>query len=654
MTKVYIYVKIYVTIYKFNYLWEVACLKNNEMAGYFFHEGTNYYAYRYLGCMSEFDKDRYVYTFRTWAPNAISVGLVSDFTGWDNPLPLKKITDSGVWEITYISSISLEKEPYKYRITSHNGTHDKGDPYATFSRGKNDGASLIFSRSKYIWGDKRWLDRRKKAFIAKDGSYIPAPVNIYEMHFASFMRHDDNTVISYREMADILPAYLKKMGYTHVEFLPLQEYPYDRSWGYQVCGFYAPTSRFGDPDDYRYLIDTLHKHGIGVIMDWVPAHFPKDEWGLYEYDGTQLYEYQSYDRRESRSWGTCFFDLGRREVRSFLISNALYYLREFHIDGLRVDAVASMIYLDFDKQPGEWIPNSDGGNENYEAAAFLKELNRAISDEFPDVLMIAEESTAFAGITKPISDGGLGFNLKWNMGWANDFYNYVAIEPADRRFHHSALNFPIMYAFSENYCMPISHDEVVHGKKSFIDKMHGAYDDKFAQARVALMLQMTYPGKKLLFMGTEYGQFREWDFDNSLEWFMLDYPKHRELRDYTAALNEFYLAHSELWECDFISKGFEWLLADENKKNLVAFKRYNLSGESLIVILSFSDSEQEVRIKTADALYLEAIFDTGNLNLSTNIFSINHTANEHSADIKIPAFSGVILTEQSRTRKIKL
>ncbi len=627
---------------------------NNEMAGYLFHQGTNYHAYRYLGCTSHRDGDRYVYTFRTWAPNAFSVGLVSDFTGWDNPLPFTRITDNGIWELVYVSSVSLEKEPYKFRITSNAGTHDKGDPYAAFSRGSDDGASLIFSESKYKWGDKRWLERRKRIVSDKEGSYITAPINIYEMHFGSFMRHEDNSFMSYREMADILPAYLKRMGYTHVEFLPLQEYPYDGSWGYQVCAFYAPTSRFGDPDDYRYLIDTLHRNGIGVIMDWVPAHFPKDEWGLYEFDGAPLYEYQGLDRRESRSWGTRFFDLGREEIQSFLISNALYFLREFHIDGLRVDAVASMIYLDFDRMPGEWIPNSSGGNENYEATAFLKKLNSAIFKEFPDALMIAEESTAFGGITKPVSDGGLGFNLKWNMGWANDFYDYVSMDPVYRSHHHSALNFPLMYAFSENYCMPISHDEVVHGKKSFINKMHGEYEDKFKQARVSLMLQMTYPGKKLLFMGTEYGQFREWDFENSLEWFMLDYPIHRAFRDYTIALNTFYLRHSELWERDFVPEGFEWILADDSADNLVAFRRYNLKGDSLIVIMSFSGADHTVRIHTRDALRLKKLFDTGNFNQSENTFIIHHTANEHYVDIDIPAFSGIILTEQSRTRKIKL
>ena len=629
------------------------CMKKSDLAGYLFHQGTNFYAYQYLGCSLKIIDGKYEYTFRTWAPNASGVALVSDFCGWDTGIEMSRITDNGIWQLVYTSDRSLFKMPYKYRIRTASGVHDKGDPYAAFSRGSSDGASLIF-HSDYAWSDKRWLEHRKKTVTDRGGAYIPSPVNIYEMHFGSFMRHEDNSYLTYREMADVLPSYLKKMGYTHVEFLPLQEYPYDGSWGYQVCAFYAPTSRFGDPDDYRYLIDTLHKNGIGVIMDWVPAHFPKDEWGLYEYDGTPLYEYQGLDRRESRSWGTRFFDLGREEIQSFLISNALYFLREFHIDGLRVDAVASMLYLDFDRMPGEWIPNEHGGNENKEAIAFIRKLNSAIFAEFPDVMMIAEESSAFGGVTAPTFTGGMGFNLKWNMGWANDLYDYVATDPIYRKHHHTALNFPLMYAFKENYCLPISHDEVVHGKKSFVDKMHGSIEDKFKQARVALMLQMTYPGKKLLFMGTEYAQFREWDFDNSLEWFMLDYPNHDNFRKFVAALNAFYLSNNALWELDFDERGFEWILPDAADDNLVAFKRKSISGSELIIILSFSGTEKNVKIPIKKGTVLTSLFDTGNIDQSTNIINIHHTQTEHYAMIKVPAFSGIILAQQSRTKKIKL
>ena len=629
-------------------------MSTNDLGSYFFHQGTNFHAYEYLGCSCEINDGKYEYTFRTWAPNAISVGLVSDFSGWEYPVPFSKVTDKGIWELKYLSEHSLELQPYKFRIHSSAGYHDKGDPYARFSRGGADGASLIFT-SKFKWGDKRWLDHRKKS-ISFDGEYyMSVPINIYEMHMGSFMRHpEDNRYYSYCELADILPSYLKKMGYTHVEFLPLQEHPFDGSWGYQVCSFYAPTSRFGTPSDLKHLINKLHQAGIGVIMDWVPAHFPKDEWGLYEFDGTPLYEYQGIDRMESRSWGTRFFDLGREEIQSFLISNAIYFLKEFHIDGLRVDAVASMLYLDYDRMPGEWHPNHLGTNINLEATAFFRKLNSAIYGEFPDVLMIAEESTSFQGVTHPVSHGGLGFNMKWNMGWANDFYAYVQTDPIYRKYHHKALNFPIMYAFNEKYCMPISHDEVVHGKKSFVDKMFGSNEDKFKQARTSLMLMMTYPGKKMLFMGTEYAQFREWDYDNSLEWFMLEYPAHKHFSEYVASLNTFYLSHNELWEIDFDEDGFKWLLADEADKNLVAYRRLNRKGKDLYIALNFSGGTQSAYVQTGRGVKLEAIFDTGDLSPEQKNIQIYKHEGGYGAELVLPPFSGAIYKIVNTNKKIKI
>ena len=630
-------------------------MSNTDLGSYLFHQGTNYRAYEFLGCSLLMKDGKYEYTFRTWAPNAKAVGLVSDFSGWRTAVPFSRVTDKGIWELKYVSDVSLELQPYKFRIKSKKGSQDKGDPYARFSRGGADGASLIFTSSDFKWEDKRWMTHRKKTITSDGKYYIPAPINIYEMHMGSFMRHEeDNRYYSYRELADILPSYLKKMGYTHVEFLPLQEHPFDGSWGYQVCAFYAPTSRFGTPDDLRHLINNLHKAGIGVIMDWVPAHFPKDAWGLYEFDGKPLYEYQGKDRMESRSWGTRFFDLGREEIQSFLVSNALYFFREFHIDGLRVDAVASMIYLDYDRMPGEWHPNHLGTNENLEATAFLRKLNTAIYSEFPDALMIAEESTSFGGITKPVSEGGLGFNMKWNMGWANDFYAYVQTDPIYRKYHHKALNFPLMYAFTEQYVMPISHDEVVHGKLSFVNKMQGSLEDKFKQARTSLMLMMTYPGKKMLFMGTEYAQFREWDFDNSLEWFMLDYPNHKYFREYVASLNAFYLAHSELWDIDFVDDGFKWILADEADKNLVAFRRINRKGRYLTVILNFSGCDQEIVIPTERGLRLESVFDTGTFSEEQRNVKIQKCDGGYNARITVPAFSGIIYKRVTANKKIKI
>lgn len=628
-------------------------MKNtNDLAIYYFHQGTNFAAYKYLGCTLERTDDSYCYVFRVWAPNALSVGLVSDFSGWDKPYPMTRISDGGIFECTYRSEHSLERSPYKFRIQAKNGrVFDKADPYAAFSRGGADGSSLIFANNAFVWSDDKWLAHRKKTMIKSGGRYMSMPVNIYEMHLGSFLRHTDGRYYSYRELCDFLPAYLKHLGYTHVEFLPIQEHPFDGSWGYQVCGFYAPTSRFGDPDEFRMLIDKLHSAGIGVILDWVPAHFPKDAWGLYEFDGMPLYEYQGKDRQESHSWGTRFFDLGREEVQSFLISNALYYLREFHVDGLRVDAVASMIYLDYDRLPGEWIPNSKGTNENIEATEFIKKLNKAVFGEFPDALMIAEESTAFAKVTAPVHEGGLGFNLKWNMGWANDFYDYLMTDPLFRKYKHTALNFPIMYAFAENYCLPISHDEVVHGKLSFVNKMYGEYEDKFKQMRTALMLQMTYPGKKLLFMGTEYAQFREWNFEDSLEWFMLDYPSHEHMRSYVASLNNFYLSSKQLWELDFSQKGFEWIYADESDRNLVAFRRFSFDNKSLIVLLNFSGEDQTVPLDYRDGHTGKIAFET-----EPGACKLERTKQNTIAQtfVTLSRFSGAILFERPTKKKIKL
>ena len=623
-------------------------MDNNNLASYYFHQGTNFKAYEYLGCNLESNDGTYIYSFRTWAPHADRVELISDIYGWTSPYPMERVTEGGVWECKISSNVSLEKKAYKYRITSGGRIFDKGDPYARFSRGLADGASLIYTQSKFLWEDREWLKFRKKCVSVKRGNYLSVPVNIYEVHLGSFMRHEeDNSYYTYREIADVLAPYLKFMGYTHVEFLPLAEFPYDGSWGYQVCGFYAPTSRFGEPDDFKYMVNAFHKAGIGVIMDWVPAHFPKDAWGLYEFDGAPLYEYQGKDRIESRSWGTRFFDLGREEVQSFLISNAMYFLREFHIDGLRVDAVASMLYLDYDREPGEWVPNAYGTNLNLEAEAFLKKLNLTVFSEIPDVLMIAEESTAYGKITHPVFEGGLGFNLKWNMGWANDFYDYVMTDPLFRKYKHTALNFPIMYAYTENYVLPISHDEVVHGKLSFINKMHGSYEDKFEQMRASLMLMMTYPGKKMLFMGTEYGQFREWDYENSLEWFMLDYEKHKQIRQYVAALNRFYIERSELWDLDFSPKGFEWILADESEKNLVAFRRKNSKGSGIIVVINFSGTEQCIEIPVKSKT-LNVLFDTGNIDRSKKYIDVKSEGKKHLATIKIPKFSGIIMNDKNK------
>ena len=624
-----------------------------EQASYFFHQGTNFHSYDYLGAHLSCSSPTFEYTFRVWAPNAESVRVVGDSCDWDRGLSMRRITASGIWELILESASSLEGNAYKYLIEARDGRRLlKGDPYAFSSRGMDDGASIVTHPSGFCFQDNAWLRHRRNTVCERNGSYLEIPMNIYEVHFASFLRKEDNSYLSYREMADLLIPYVKNMGYTHIEFLPLAEYPYDGSWGYQVCGFYALTSRFGSADDFKYLVDKAHQSGIGILLDWVPAHFPKDAWGLYEFDGQPLYEYQDPQRMESDSWGTRYFDLGRPEIQSFLISNALYLLREFHIDGLRVDAVASMLYLDYDRRPGEWHTNTMGGRESLEGIAFFKKLNAAVLSEFPDCLMIAEESTDFKGVSHPVSSDGLGFSMKWNMGFANDLYAYISHDPIYRKYHHSALNFPLMYAFRENYILPISHDEVVHGKLSYVNKMYGSYEDKFLQARAALLLTMCYPGKKMLFMGTEYAQFREWDYDNSLEWFMLDYAKHKQFRDYVASLNRFYLKTKPLWSLDFSEEGFRWIDADDSERNAVSFYRYDTSGTRVGVIITFSGAEQIFELEIPKNLELEVMFESSPYtSCNINYLFKNKTK---IARIHLGAFSGIVFRFKSTKTKIVL
>ncbi len=623
---------------------------DRSLDAFFFHQGTHSRAYDYLGCFVTEDENGYCYTFRTWAPGAEQVSVVGDFCDWQSGLPMSRVTEGGVWELVLFSGKSYIGASYKLRIASPHGIHLKGDPYARASKGADDGASIIVGDSSFVWEDARWLSERKKTICSKKGRYLPTPINIYELHLGSFARHEDGSYLSYTELAERLVPYVKSLGYTHIEILPITEFPYDGSWGYQVGAFFAPTSRFGTPDEFRAFVNAFHCAGVGVLLDWVPAHFPKDAWGLYEFDGRPLYEYQGRDRMESRSWGTRFFDVGREEVQSFLVSSAMFWLREYHIDGLRVDAVSSMLYLDYDRMPGEWIPNAYGGNLNLESIAFLQKLNQTVYSEFPDALMIAEESTAFGRLTHPVSSGGLGFGLKWNMGWANDFYAYLALDPVYRKYHHSALNFPLMYAFGENYVLPISHDEVVHGKQSLIGKISGNNEDKFKQMRTALLLQMTYPGKKLLFMGTEFAQYREWNFDDSLEWFMLEYPNHYAMREYVASLGQFYLSQPALWEQDFVEEGFSWIDPDDAGHNLVSFRRRAIGGEELIIVLSFSGAELHgYRIPVFEKGEYRIVFDSFGGGARAPLPYCAEGENG-SLSLDLPPFAGVVIKRQ---RKVK-
>ncbi|MBE6601881.1 MAG: 1,4-alpha-glucan branching protein GlgB [Ruminococcaceae bacterium] len=555
---------------------------DGEQAPYFFHQGTSSRAYEYLGVHR---KDG-AFVFRVWAPNAEYVSVCADFNGWSRDAhPMTRVTERGVWELFVPDSLARVGQRYKYCIRNRGQELLKSDPYAVSMEKPPETASVIAEIEGYPWRDASWLKYRKKRFTRE--KITEAPLNIYELHAGSWKRHDDGSVYSYRELAAELVTYVKQMGYTHIELMPLAEHPFDGSWGYQVSGYYAATARYGSPEDLMYLVDTMHEAGIGVIMDWVPAHFPKDAHGLYEFDGQPLYEYQGLDRREHATWGTRCFDVGREEVQSFLISNAVFWAEKYHVDGLRVDAVAAMLYLDFDRLPHEWIPNRYGDNKNLEAVAFFQKFNGVMAREFPDVMTIAEESTAWANLTH-FENGGLGFTLKWNMGWMNDTLSYLEEDPLFRRHHHHKLTFSITYAYGEKYVLPISHDEVVHGKKSLLDRATGDYWQKFATTRAYLAYLMTHPGKKLLFMGCEYGPFREWNFADSLEWFMLDYEMHAKMQLYTARLNHLYLEHAALWELDGSPDGFVWIDADNEEQSIYSYRRRDRKGREVIVVLNFT------------------------------------------------------------------
>lgn len=556
----------------------------NTLAPYLYHQGTNYQSYEYMGVHREEDG----YVFRTWAPHAERAYVVGEFNAWSEEHPMTRITEGGIWEATLPASRVSEGDLYKFKFLTDGREIYKSDPYAFLGSLAPETASRVYVEPHYAWKDDGWMSYRR----SKAGRYYAEPINIYEVHLGSWRRHEDGHAYTYEELGHELATYVKQMGYTHVELMPVAEYPFDGSWGYQVCSYYAPTARFGTPRDFMEFVDIMHEAGIGVILDWVPAHFPKDEHGLYEFDGYPLYEYQGADRIEHEGWGTRRFDVGRNEVESFLVSNAGFWLERYHADGLRVDAVASMIYLDYDKKPGEWIPNVYGDHRCLEAIAFFKKLNAHVKGRFPDVLMIAEESTAWANVTT-FENEGLGFDMKWNMGWMNDTLAYAERDAAVRKYEHEKMTFSMTYAFSEKYILPISHDEVVHGKKSFLDKMSGDYWQKFASARVFLGYMMTHPGKKLVFMGSEIGQFREWDYASSVEWFLLDYEAHAKMQYYTAQLNHFYLSMPALWEKDDGWEGFRWIDPNDRERSILSFRRMAADGECLTVILNFTPTVHE-------------------------------------------------------------
>ena len=585
------------------------------------------------------------WTFRVWAPRAKEVSVVGDFNGWS-------LTENAMirrgenWE-TFIPGLS-EYESYKYAVRGQNGeVHYKADPYGFHAETRPATASKLYELEGFPWSDGVFLERQQRRPV------YSSPLNIYEVHLGSWRRRENGDFIDYRNLARELSDYIKEMGYTAVELLPVTEHPLDDSWGYQCTGYFAPTSRFGTPHDFMWFVNHLHRQGIAVILDWVPAHFCKDEQGLYEFDGSCCYEYLDPNKREHAGWGTRIFDYGRPEVRSFLYSSAAFWLQEYHIDGLRVDAVASMLYLDYDRQKGAWTPNKNGGRENLEAVEFLRGLNRLAFSLKPEVLMIAEESTAWPLVTRPTDVGGLGFNLKWNMGWMNDMCHYLKLDPYFRQFNHKDITFSMMYAFSENYVLPISHDEVVHMKGSLVGKMPGDSENQLRSLRGFYAYLLAHPGKKLLFMGPELGQWHEWDANGQLDWYLLENEGNRRTQDFFRAANAFYKKEPALWEIDFSWEGFTWLVPDDNRNNVVVFLRRDGKGRELLCAVNFSPNAYgDYRVGVPPRRVYQEVFNTDDPAFGGEGFHnpeplpverIPAHGRETSVRFRIPPFGGVFL-----------
>ena len=612
---------------------------------FLFNTGCAQKAWLLLGCryMDEIKMHR----FAVWAPNAQSVSLVGDFNGWDPAkTPMEK--RGGIWYcfVEGLKSGNL----YKYCVTTSAGkTVWKSDPFAQWSQSGVNTASMVWTGS-HIWRDEVFMRYRAEK------NCFASPMSIYELHLGSWKTPEGG--VNYAAIAPELAKYCTEMGFTHIELLPLTEYPYPGSWGYQVTGYFAPTSRYGTPDDFMYFVNKCHENGIGVILDWVPAHFPKDEFGLYEFDGEACYEYADPNKGEHKQWGTRVFDYGRTEVQSFLMSSALFWLEVYHVDGLRVDAVASMLYLDYGREDGEWSPNTYGGRENLEAVAFIKKLNETIFGEHGDIMMIAEESTSWPMVSKPVYLGGLGFNFKWNMGWMNDCLRYFSLDGLFRKFNHDCLTFSFFYAFSENFVLPISHDEVVHGKCSLISKMPGTYEEKFAGVRSFLAYMMAHPGKKLLFMGQEFGQFIEWNYKQELDWLLLDYDMHRKLKEFSRTLNRFYKRNPAMWEIDYSWEGFSWISSDDSANSVIAFRRMDKKGDELIAVCNFTPVTREnYRIGVPDKGTYRIVLNTDSVEFGGSGTKMQKTYTSkpipmhsfgQSISLTLPGLSVVYLKKQGK------
>ncbi|MEW6646850.1 MAG: 1,4-alpha-glucan branching protein GlgB [Pseudomonadota bacterium] len=614
---------------------------------YLFGEGRHHHAYRFLGahprCIDGIDGVQ----FAVWAPNAERVSVVGDFNRWDGRChPMRTRGGGGVWELFIPGMQAGTLYKFELRHRDSGAVVVKTDPYGRRFELRPATAAIVDAQSRYPWQDGDWLRNRANR------DWLHTPMTVYEVHLGSWQKDDKCHFLSYRELAQRLVDYVKPMGFTHIELLPVTEHPLDGSWGYQSTGYYAATSRFGHPDDLRYLIDLCHQNGIGVILDWVPAHFPRDAFALARFDGSPLYEHEDPRRGEHRDWGTLIFNYGRNEVKNFLISSAVYWLQEFHIDALRVDAVASMLYLDYSRQPGDWLPNVYGGRENLEAIAFMQELNSVVHEQFPGALTMAEESTAWPMVSRPVSMGGLGFSMKWNMGWMNDTLSYMHKEPIHRAFHHDMLTFGLLYAFSENFILPFSHDEVVHGKRSMLDKMPGDDWQRFANLRLLYTYMYTMPGKKLLFMGNEFGQGREWDDDQPLDWYLLERPQHQGVHRLVGDLNRLYREQRALHYYDFEGQGFEWIDCHDDRASLLSYVRR--AGEELVVVaLNFTPvPHAHFRLGVPRPGSYEVVFNSdsgyyGGSNVGSagplHSEAIPHMGRQWSVQFPLPPLAGVVL-----------
>ena len=616
---------------------------NNNMAEYLFHEGTNYHSHKFLGSFLEGDSC----TFRVWAPNAKRVFVTGEFCSWyPHTYEMKKINDRGIYEIQ-VPGVS-EFDAYKYVIVTHSGLELwKADPYAKHAETRPLTASKVYTLPEYKWKDKKWMDNRTVPYHQ--------PMNIYEVHLGSWKHNEEGKELSYRELAHRLVEYVKEMNYTHVELLPVTEYPYDKSWGYQATGYFSPTSRYGTPEDFMYFVDIFHQNNIGVILDWVPGHFTKDAHGLYEFDGTPCYEYSDTRKMEHEGWGTRVFDYGRNEVKSFLTSSAVSWIEDYHIDGIRVDAVSSMIFLNYCRDEDKSARNIYGGFENLEAIDFIKNLNLYVKENYPGVSMIAEESTSYPKVTAAVEHGGLGFDFKWNMGWMNDSLDYLETDPFFRKGVHNKFTFSMHYAFSENFILPISHDEVVHGKKSLLDKSPVPYEDKFANLKAFLGYMYAHPGKKLAFMGIDIAQFIEWDEERELDWLLMLYPKHVFTHRFVKEINKFYKTTPALWENDSDWDGFRWHVVDDNNNNVFAFSRKDRSGKEVLVVSNFSNQvlkNYEIGVDTWGsykiALNSDAKKYDGIAVSNRNLKTINKEKNEfkYTLSLNIPPYATMYIEKK--------